>query len=133
MFWQILEDKNTITFTMFEAGIGVDDGDIYMRKDLTLTGYEKSKPIIQYLCAQNFMKNLKQNGEETFYSKRTSELNTNKFNLLRIVDNYPAFFYKDKKKYVLKIDNFDLNKNGTYIIAELTYNMRQIQLKLRKK
>ena len=57
---------------------------------------------------------LKQQGDETFYKKRTakdSKLDINKtineqFNLLRIVDNenYPAFFYKDGKKYILKIE-----------------------------
>ena len=52
-------------------------------------------------------------GEETFYQKRTpqdSELDITKsllqqFNLLRTIDNerYPAFFYKDGFKYLLKI------------------------------
>ena len=40
IFWQILDDKNNIPFTMFEASDGVDSGDIYMQKILKLTGLE---------------------------------------------------------------------------------------------
>lgn len=56
----------------------------------------------------------KQDGEESFYPKRTPEdceLDINKtikeqFNLLRIVDNelYPAFFKYNGIKYKLKIE-----------------------------
>lgn len=51
-------------------------------------------------------------GKESFYPKRSpkdSELDINKslneqFNLLRIASNedFPAFFYKDGKKFILK-------------------------------
>lgn len=127
LFWQILEGKNEIVFSMFEAGDGVDNGDIYLKQKLTLTGYElneelrhKQAKLIIEMCV-NFVNNYnqfltpeKQTGEESFYSKRTakdSELDINKtikeqFNLLRIVNNddYPAFFYIDDKKYILKIE-----------------------------
>jgi len=127
MFWQILEGKNKIPFTMFEASEDVDDGDIYMQKTLTLSGYElnyklrkKQAEFIINMCI-DFLDNYddleistKQIGKESFYKKRTakdSELDINKtiqeqFNLLRIVDNndYPAFFYKDDKKYIIKIE-----------------------------
>ncbi len=36
MFWQILEGKNEIPFTMFEASKGVDSGDVYMKRNLIL-------------------------------------------------------------------------------------------------
>lgn len=127
MFWQILESKNDIVFSMFEASDGVDDGDIYMKKTLHLTGYElneelryKQASFIIEMCEEfllNYEKYFlprKQVGEESFYNKRgpkDSELDINKtidnqFNLLRIVDNenYPAFFYKNGKKYILKIE-----------------------------
>lgn len=127
LFWQVIENKNIIPFTMFEASNGVDDGDIYMQKDLTLTGYELNRELrdkqakhtitmcLEFLNDyENYKKPQKQSGRESFYKKRTkkdSELNINKtineqFNLLRIVDNesYPAFFYKDNKKYILKIE-----------------------------
>ncbi len=59
------------------------------------------------------MTGIPQNGDETFFPRRKykdSELDINKsileqFNLLRIVDNerYPAFFYINETKYILKI------------------------------
>ena len=127
MFWQILEEKNKIPFTMFEADEGVDSGNIYMQKDLRLVGYELNYELREKqanhtinMCLE-FINNydkykipIKQQGTETFYKKRTtkdSELDISKsieeqFNLLRIVDNknYPAFFYKNGKKYILKIE-----------------------------
>jgi len=130
MFWQILENKNDIVFSMFEASDGVDDGDIYMKKKLVLTGYELNEELrdkqanftiemcIEFLTDYHkYQMPLKQKGIESFYKKRTakdSELNINKsineqFNLFRIVDNenYPAFFYKDNKKYILKIEEVE--------------------------
>lgn len=127
LFWQVLEDKNTIPFTMFEASSGVDDGEIYMQKDLTLTGYELNAELREKqakhtidMCLE-FLNNYErfktpnpQSGDETFYTKRTSKdskLDINKsiqeqFNLLRIVDNenYPAFFELDGHRYTLKIE-----------------------------
>lgn len=127
MFWQVLEGKSEIPFTMFEAGDGVDDGDIYMQDTLLLTGYElneqlreKQASFIAQMCLkfvnnyENYKTAYKQSGEESFYSKRTvqdSELDANKtikeqFNLLRIVsnDDYPAFFNIDGHKYIIKIE-----------------------------
>ena len=133
MFWQILEDKECIPFTMFEVNEGVDSGDIYIQEDLKLTGYELNNELrekqanhILDMCLK-FINNYtryktatKQSGIETFYKKRgakDSELDISKsideqFNLLRIVDNenYPAFFYKDGKKYILKIEE-ESNEN----------------------
>jgi len=130
LFWQILEGKNEIVFTMFEASDEVDNGDVYMQKTLHFTGYElneelrkKQAQLTIEMCLE-FINNYekyklpqKQIGEESFYPKRTpkdSKLDINKtikeqFNLLRIVDNkkYPAFFYKDKKKYILKIEEIE--------------------------
>ena len=133
MSWQVLENKDNIVFSMFEAGLGIDDGNIYMRQSLQLTGNELNAEL-RYKQAQfsinmciefienytNYKNPLKQKGNETFYKKRTkedSELDINKtineqFNLLRIVDNkdYPAFFYKNNKKYLIKIEE-DKNEN----------------------
>lgn len=127
MFWQILEGKNEIPFTMFEAGIGVDDGNIYMQQVLTLNGYELNRELrkkqadltlamcLEFINNYDKYKNATpQKGKESIYPKRTpkdSEIDITKtleeqFNLLRTVDNeaYPAFFYKDGKKYILKIE-----------------------------
>ena len=127
MFWQILEGRNEIHFTMFEAGNGVDNGDIYIQKTLYLTGYElnnelrekqanfTSRMCLEFLNNYEKYKNpKKQNGTESFYPKRTpkdSQLDINKnlkeqFDLLRIANNeeYPAFFELDGHKYILKIE-----------------------------
>ncbi len=127
VFWQILEGKNKIPFSMFEASEDVDNGNIYMQKDLLLSGYElnnelRDKQAVHTInMCLDFLENYEtlkipreQKGKETFYEKRTaqdSELNLDKtireqFNLFRIVDNenYPAFFYKDNTKYILKIE-----------------------------
>jgi len=127
MFWQILEGKNDIVFSMFEASKGVDDGEIYMKKTLHLNGTElndelrfKQADFIIEMCLK-FLKNyeqfkipMAQIGNESFYVKRgpkDSVLDIHKtiedqFNLLRIVDNesYPAYFYRKNKKYILKIE-----------------------------
>ena len=127
MFWQVLEGKNKIPFTMFEATTGVDDGDIYLQKELTLNNYElntelRDKQAIHTInmCLE-FLNNYEkykipkqQIGKESTYSKRSekdSVLNIDKsikeqFNLLRIVDNesYPAFFEINGRKYILKIE-----------------------------
>ncbi len=133
MFWQILEGKNNIPFTMFEASSDVDDGDFYMKSTLKLNGYELNEELrkkqaihIADMCLE-FTNNYEkykiptpQHGKETFYSKRkaiNSLLDIDKtikeqFNLLRIVDNenYPAFFEINGHKYVLKIEEV-INEN----------------------
>lgn len=127
MFWQILENKNIIPFSMFEISETIDGGDIYLQRELVLSGFElnselryKQAVFISNMCL-DFIKNYenykypkKQVGKDSFYRKRTledSQLDINKtilsqFNLLRIVDNenYPAFFYFNNKKYILKIE-----------------------------
>ena len=127
LFWQILEGKNEIVFSMFEAGEGIDDGDIYMKKILKLSGYELNEELrakqanLTIEMCKEFIKNyekyknpIPQKGKETFYNKRTpidSKLDINKtikeqFDLLRIVNNddYPAFFEIDGNRYILKIE-----------------------------
>jgi methionyl-tRNA formyltransferase len=129
LFWQVLDNKKTIPFTMFEASHGIDDGDIYLVDELELTGFElndelrkKQAEKIINMCI-NFVNNYdkfkslnKQSGDETFYAKRglsDSKLDVNKsikeqFNLLRVVSNkeYPAFFEIDGHKFLLKIERF---------------------------
>ena len=133
MFWQILEGKGDIPFTMFEVSSSVDDGDIYKQKILHLNGYElnaelrnKQAEFIMQMCLE-FIEHYDlyktphmQTGESTFYAKRSakdSELDIDKtihdqFNLLRIVDNesYPAFFEIDGNRYTLKIERVDENR-----------------------
>lgn len=123
--WQVLEGKNKIPVTLFEAGESVDSGPIYLKKFILLDGTEllfdikqKQGKVTQNLIL-NFIKSLpfvngeKQIGEDTFYNRRSildSELNVDKsirdqFDLLRVCDNerYPAFFIIRNQKYTIKI------------------------------
>ena len=122
---QILEGLNNIPLTLFEANNKVDDGDVYILDYINLEGHELNyeikhqqglktiEMIIKFVKKFSSIEGNPQVGKETFYAKRTkkdSELNINKtineqFNLLRIVDNerYPAYFYKEGKKYIIKI------------------------------
>lgn len=123
--WQILEGKNNIVLTLFEAAEKVDAGKIYLQETMHFDGTELNEELKQKqgdstlaLCMQFIHQypNItarEQVGEPTFYSWRKpedSKLDINKtiaeqFNLLRVVDNerYPAFFEHQGKKYLLKI------------------------------
>jgi len=121
--WQVLEGKDKIPITLFEASKEVDGGDVYLRDIIHLDGMELNEEIklkqglktiemiCQYIKKQN--KGISQEGKDTYYAKRTvsdSELDIKKtiseqFNLLRVVDNerYPAFIKIRGKKYIIKI------------------------------
>lgn len=125
--WQIIEGKNQISITLFEADEKVDNGDIYLQKVLSFNGSElvdelrlaQGTATVDLCC--EFLENYNevienkraQCGEETFYRRRRpvdSKLDIdatirNQFNLLRVVDNekYPAFFEINGVKYLLKI------------------------------
>jgi len=125
--WSILEGKNEIVFSLFEAVSEVDSGMIYIKKILELDGLELFPEISQksneLICEMInfFMDNypeilktgISQKGKSTYYARRTiihSEININdniknQFNLLRIVNNeeYPAFFKLRNKKFKLLI------------------------------
>ena len=123
--WQILEGKNEIPLTLFEAVNAVDAGNWYIKDTMTLNGYElvdewqnKLGEKIIEMClkyVENYetTEGIPQTGSETFYAKRSpkdSELDIDKtireqFNLLRIVDNekYPAFFEINGNRYIVKI------------------------------
>jgi len=123
--WQILEGKNDIPITLFEAVAGVDSGDIYLQDYLHFDGSELNQDLkdaqgkktiemcLNYVANYQSLVARPQEGQETFYEKRTpsdSELDPDKalseqFNLLRVVDNerYPAFFRLNGHKYFIKI------------------------------
>lgn len=123
--WQILEGKNKIPITLFEASEKVDAGCIYSKEYINLQGHElldeikhqqglkTIKLILDFVKNYPNVKGSPQNGKSTYYSKRTcidSKLDINKsiknqFNLMRVCDNerYPAFFEIEGIKYFVKI------------------------------
>lgn len=127
--WQVVEGKSKIPVTLLEATESLDAGVIYDQLWVELDGTElvddwrrlQGNATVELLS--NFVKKypdikgLKQEGEPTFYPKRTPEdsrLNPDKtieeqFNLLRVVDNdrYPAWFERNGVKYKLRIDKLD--------------------------
>lgn len=125
--WQILEGRDEIPITLFEASEQVDDGLIYFQDIMKFDGTElveelrnKQGMYTMDLC-NRFIETYPQcienaklpTGKETYYTRRTpedSELNihdtiANQFNLLRVVDNkkYPAFFIYKGEKYKIEI------------------------------
>lgn len=124
--WEILNGANELTFTLFEAVEDVDDGPIYDKIKIELSGHELNseikkiqaettfKMIREYIDSYPSVDSYQQQGKETFYKKRTPQdcqLDINKsiveqFNLLRTVDNnnYPAYFYYKNHKYILKVE-----------------------------
>lgn len=123
--WQILEGKNKIDLTLFEATNEIDSGAVYFQDVFELDGTELVEEWQQKLAnaivrlMNRFVEMYPnaeatpQSGSDSFYRKRTpadSELDINKtiaeqFNLLRVVDNekYPAFFLYQGQKYILKV------------------------------
>jgi methionyl-tRNA formyltransferase len=123
--WQILEGKNEIPITLFEAAGGVDSGTIYLRRSIHLRGNELNAEIkhkqgeatieliLEFFKKYPKIEGENQKGKESFYPRRTpkdSELDIYKsineqFNLLRVCDNerYPAWFTHKGKKYIIKI------------------------------
>lgn len=127
LFWQVIEGRNNIPFTMFNADKGIDSGPVYLKKNLTLDGSElyaelreKQAQLTREMVMEFVGRYRKgtlmlvpQKGESTVYARRTpadSELDVNKtigeqFDLLRTVNNeeFPAFFYMKGKKYYIRI------------------------------
>jgi methionyl-tRNA formyltransferase len=124
-FWQVLEGRLEIPVVLFEAGKGIDEGDIYLSDRIRLKGHElypelrfiQAKKTIE-LCRRFLMrrktpKAVKQAGKPSYYKRRTpkdSQLNIDKtikeqFNQLRICCNeeFPAFFNYKGFKYILEI------------------------------
>ena len=127
--WQVIDGKKNIPITLFEANSSIDSGIIYEKILIKTNGTElieelrelqanaTSKLILNFINKYPKIKGVKQEGEESFYNKRThenSELNISQsineqFNLLRVCDNerYPAFFHMNNTKYILKIYKYD--------------------------
>ena len=125
--WQILEGRNKIAITLFEATEKVDGGVIYAQDWMEFDGHElidelrevQARATIK-LCKlfvncypQILDEERTQAGTDNFYSRRKvsdSKIDTEQsirtqFDLLRVVDNkrYPAFFENRGYRYLLKL------------------------------
>ena len=125
MTYQVLEGKNKIPITLFEADESFDGGNIYLKDFIKLDGTELVDEIREKQAKKSFDlidKFLKENenligeaqsGKQTTYRKRMpadNKLDVNKsiidnFNILRVSDNnrYPAYFTINNQKYIIKI------------------------------
>lgn len=123
--WQILEGKDKIPLTLFEAVEAVDDGPYYLKDSIVLDGHElldemrmkmSSKIIemcLRFVVEHKNLDPIVQTGISTFYRKRVEkddELDVEQsiatqFNHFRIADNdnFPLYFYLHGNKYYLKI------------------------------
>ncbi|WP_087020399.1 formyltransferase family protein [Thaumasiovibrio subtropicus] len=127
--WQILAGQNEIPICLIEASESADSGDIWLQDTFPLSGQELYKEwrakqgkatleiCTKFLKEYQTLTPVKQEGAESFYSRRTpsdSELSVNKtleqlFDLLRTVDNdkFPAFFHHRGKTYKLEISEYE--------------------------
>lgn len=123
--WQVLEGKNDIVITLFEAVKDLDAGPYYIKSRLKFDGTElhdelrrKLAEKIIEMCMEFIEKRhqliaIPQTGKETFYRKRNvkdDELDINKtieeqFNHFRIANNeqFPLYFFFKGQKYIIKI------------------------------
>tara|TARA_B100001093_G_scaffold78881_1_gene70138 strand:- start:14445 stop:15089 length:645 start_codon:yes stop_codon:yes gene_type:complete len=129
MAWQILEGKQHIDFTLFEATEECDAGDYYLKKKLCLNGYETYQEwrdlegdfvvnmVVEYIDRFDDLEPIPQSGDESIYRKRgknddeISVENSIKeiFDKLRICDpeQYPVWFEHRGRKYNLKLEAWD--------------------------
>ena len=123
--WQILEGKNEIPITLFEAVEKVDSGPIYFQDVIRLQGHELNDEVkemqgkktvelaLRFVNSYPAVLGRDQEGPESFYPRRTpkdSEADVDNslrelFNQFRVADNkrYPIYFSHMGHKYILTI------------------------------
>jgi methionyl-tRNA formyltransferase len=123
--WQILEGRNMIALTLFEAVVAVDAGPVYLKDAVAYDGTELYDELraklgnkivemcIRYADEHERLPGVQQRGESTFYRRRTAaddELDVNKtlaelFDHLRIADSerHPVWFRYRGASYCLRI------------------------------
>jgi len=125
--WDIINGNEVITLSLLEADDKVDSGDIWTKIKLNIPSTALFDEINQIIfdaeldlmdfAVKNFnsITPLKQNNKnQTYWPKRTpkdSEIDISKsldeqFNLIRVCDpeRFPAFFFKNGKKFKLKVE-----------------------------
>ncbi len=125
--WEILNGAEQIVISLLEAEDKIDSGDIWKKVKVNISKNalydEINRDIfiaelkLMEFAISNFNNVIVQkqsNIDSTYWPKRTSkesELNLNKtineqFDIIRVSDpnRFPAFFYKNGKKFILKIE-----------------------------
>lgn len=127
--WQILEGKSNIYFSLISADNKIDNGKIfyqkkyYFNKHLLFNELKEKQFKINLSLILKFIKKIKkkqipktkiQKGKATYYKMRRpkdSKIDIRKsiksqIDLIRLCDhnNYPAFFYYKKKKFLIKFE-----------------------------
>ena len=128
--WEIINGANQITLSLLEAEDKVDAGDIWKKVKINVPKtdlYDQINELVfkeelglMTFAADNFhsvMPYIQPEEEISFWPKRTpkdSEVNIHQsideqFDLIRICDpeRFPAFFYKNGKKFKLRIEVID--------------------------
>jgi len=124
--WQILEGKNEIPITMFEAVERVDAGPVFFQDLMVFEGHELLHELrdvqgrktielcLRFIESYPEVGGVEQRGDESFYPRRRpddSKVDVDEsilelFNRFRVADNirYPVFFEHLGYRYVLKIE-----------------------------
>jgi len=126
--WQILEGKNEIPVSLFEAAKEVDSGPVYAKRTMSLRGTELIDEMrlalgrITFELCEDFLNRypdivqlaVPQEGDPSYYPRRTpadSRLDPDlpireQFRLLRVADNerYPCYFELDGDTFVVKVE-----------------------------
>lgn len=128
--WELINGAEKITLTLLEAEDKVDSGDIWKKmqvkipklalyKQINSIIFKAELELIDFAVANFFtIIPVKQSIDKpSFWKKRTSidsEVDIYKsideqFNLIRVCDQdrFPAFFYKDGKRFKLKLEIMD--------------------------
>jgi methionyl-tRNA formyltransferase len=127
--WQILEGKNDITLTLFEAVEDCDAGPYYLKENIHFKGYEfldelheiMAHKIIDmcmyYTINSDNLKSIPQFGDSTYYRKfkasddiiEVNQTIKELFNKFRISDftNYPITFHYLGHRYSIKVEQID--------------------------
>ena len=126
--WAVLNKRKNLTVTLYKLDKGVDSGNIIYQYHMpiertdVLADLDKKRKIGISRCVEEFLEELKegvivlrkQTGKGDYHKRRTkddTELNPEKsladlWDNIRICDNedYPAFFYVDGKKVILRYE-----------------------------
>lgn len=125
--WEILNGAEQIVISLLEAEDKIDSGDIWKKVKVNISKsalydeinrdiFNAELRLMEFAISNfnNVIVQKQSNIDPTYWPKRTSkesELNLNKtineqFDILRVSDpnRFPAFFYKNGKKFILKIE-----------------------------